>query len=377
MHVVAFDRVGQAPSGPEQTVATGILSPHIGSSAAGAFVAVAAPAGPPVEPGQPRWTWSDPAVAKLPDGLEELLDARLSPDGSRMAGVGLDPRPDIWSVDLQRGTKTRLTYGGPTAAPVWSGDGGEILYATKRSESYEIWGRAASATGDERRVYAVSDRHVFPSSVSRSGDVAFVRTGGATRSDVGLLRAGQSSPALIIESPFDDVAAAVSPDGSLLAYQTDESGRWEIVLVTLKDGRHSPVSSGGGTRPFWSADGKTLFFEWQDAVMAAPIKGDGQTVGGISAMFRLNGAQPVGVHPAGAAPAPAPPGICPVVRRGHPAVDYRAARAAGTPDCDLTPLTTVRLRSALRSADASETTRLRRGMGVPPRGSATPACAWR
>ena len=80
----------------------------------------------------------------------------------RVAGVGLDPRPDIWSVDLQRGTKTRLTFGGPTAAPVWSADGAEVLYAVRHGETYEIWARAASATGDERRVHAVARPSSLP-----------------------------------------------------------------------------------------------------------------------------------------------------------------------------------------------------------------------
>ena len=297
VHVVAFDRVRQAPSGPEQTVATGIVSPHIASSAAGAFVAVTAGPALPVEAALPRWSWSDQRAAKLPDGLEDLLDARLSPDGSRIAGVGLDPRPDVWSMDLERGTKTRLTDGGPTAAPVWSADGGEVLYAVRYGESYEIWARAASATGDNRRVFAASGHNVFPASVSRDATLAFVMTGGSTRSGIGLLRAGQSSPALVIDSRFDELAPALSPDGSWLAYQTDESGVWEIVLATLADGRRFPVSSGGGVRPFWSADGATLFFEQNDDLMAVSIAAGMQVVGDIKPFLDLNGTRPAGSHP--------------------------------------------------------------------------------
>ena len=299
VQVVAFDRVRQAPSGPEQTVITGVASPHIASSGAGSFVAVSRGSPPTAESTLQRWTWSDASGSRLAEGLEDLLDARLSPDGSRVAGVGLDPRPDIWSVDLQRGTKTRLTFGGPTAAPVWSADGAEVLYAVRHGETYEIWARAASATGDERRVHAVQGRHLFPRSVSRAGDVAFVQTGGPTRSDVGLLRAGQSTATLIVESAFDDLAPALSPDGSLLAYQTDESGRWEIVLVTLADGRRSPVSSGGGVRPFWSVDGATLFFESGDQLMAAAMTGD-RAIGAIRPVLRLEGGRAAGVHPRGA-----------------------------------------------------------------------------
>ena len=298
VHAVAFDRVRQAPAGVEQTVGTGTLAPHIAASAAGAFVSlvnrpVPEAAVPPV------WSWGGSGVKPLAGGLENFLEPRLSVDGTRIAAVGLDPRPDVWVVDLQRGTKTRVTFGGPTAAPVWSGNGQEVLYAAGRSGAYEIWARGAAATGDERRVLAINDRHVFPSSVSRDGDLAFVRTGGPTRADVGLLRAGQSTPSLVVESPYDDVAPSLSPDGVSLAYQTDESGRWEVIVVRLRDNRRTPVSTSGGMRPFWAIDGRTLYFQQGDELSAVNIDSAGELAGGVNRVAKLNGATAAGITPDG------------------------------------------------------------------------------
>ena len=296
LHGVAFDRVRQAPSGADRTVVTGILSPHIASAPA-AFVFAARPSADPssISP----FFWNQAGEPALAAGLEQVRDPKLSPDGLRIAAVGLDPRADVWSVDLQRGTRTRLTYGGPTAAPVWRADGHSVLYAARKALSWEIWTRPLSLEGDERRVLAVAGRHVFPASASRNGDIAFVQTGGSNRSDVGLLRAGESSPSIVVQSPFDEIAPAISPDGSRLAYQTDESGRWEIVLLRVRDGRRSPVSSGGGMRPFWSADGRTIYFERGDELTSASADAAGEVRGGTTAVMRLDGATPAGITPGG------------------------------------------------------------------------------
>jgi serine/threonine-protein kinase len=298
VHAVAFDRVRQAPAGVEQTVRTGALAPHIAASATGAFVSLVNP--PPSQVNAlPAWAWSGPGGKPIAAGLEDFLDARVSPDGVRIAAVGLDPRPDVWIVDLERGTRTRVTFGGPTAAPVWNAGGQDVLYAARRSAAYEIWARSATGTGDERRVLAIDDRHLLPSSVSRGGDLAFVRTGGPTRADVGVLRNGQSAPTLVVESPFDELAPSLSPDGASLAYQTDESGRWEIILVRLRDNRRSPVSTGGGVRPFWATDGRTLYFQQGDELMAVGVDSAGELAGGTRPVVKLNGATAAGIAPDG------------------------------------------------------------------------------
>ncbi len=51
----------------------------------------------------------------------------------------------------------------------------------------------------------------------------------------------------------------VSPDGTLAAYSSNESGQYEIYIRSFPDpGERTIVSQGGGDVPFWAPDGNTL-----------------------------------------------------------------------------------------------------------------------
>jgi hypothetical protein len=55
-----------------------------------------------------------------------------------------------------------------------------------------------------------------------------------------------------------------------LAYVSDESGRPDI-YANRRDGSRVRVSFGGGTRPRWSRDGRSLFFVRGTAIMRATL----------------------------------------------------------------------------------------------------------
>ena len=271
-----YDASKQEIRGGEQVVASGVRAPHIVVSPNGAVAYVADTTTDP-DSRPPQWRWSlqtAPGTAPVPS----LLDAALAPTGNRVAGIAPDSAAQLWTADLTRGTTTRLTYAAPAASPAWSADGGTVFYASKPANHYEIWSRDASANGEERKVLSANDRHLFPASAAQ-GAVAYVETGGPDGANVGIVELASGKPRPVANTRFDEVAPALSPDGQRLAYQSNESGRWEVVLLELATGRRVPVSSNGGTRPLWSHDGRSLYFESNGAVLRALVTATGALEG--------------------------------------------------------------------------------------------------
>ena len=73
----------------------------------------------------------------------------------------------------------------------------------------------------------------------------------------------------------------------LIAYTSDQSGRWEIYVQPYPGpGGRLMVSTSGGVNPVWSWDGRELFFRHGDEMWSAPVSmADGLTVGTPRLLF--------------------------------------------------------------------------------------------
>ena len=68
-------------------------------------------------------------------------------------------------------------------------------------------------------------------------------------------------------------AIAASPDGSWLAYVSDESGQDEVYVRPVPGpGGKRQVSIDGGREPAWSPDGRELYYRGDTHLMAADIQ---------------------------------------------------------------------------------------------------------
>jgi serine/threonine-protein kinase len=94
------------------------------------------------------------------------------------------------------------------------------------------------------------------------------------RRNLGVLSLDEHKEALLLDTSFDELNGELSPDGRWLAYQSDESGRYEVYLRPFPNVQASKqsVSTGGGTRPLWRQDGRELFYHVEPAtIMAVPV----------------------------------------------------------------------------------------------------------
>ena len=288
IHAVAFDRARQAITGTDETVVSNVARAQFAIGSSGAFVYAISG-----ESARPSLTWVAGAV--LSGDLGALEDLSLSPDGSRVGGIG---NGDLWVGDVSRATTTRLTHGGTNVSPVWSGDGTAVLYAARNGGPFEAWTRDdAGATPAKLTLSAAArHRHVFPTSVTRDGRLmAYTESGGGGRGDVKVAELSNGTTVASVETPFDETNGVLSPDGRLLAYQSDESGRWEIYLLKLDDRQRIAVSSAGGRNPMWSTGGTSLMYRAAGTTMRIAIDASGHPAGVPVVIAAPPGATVVGI----------------------------------------------------------------------------------
>jgi DNA-binding winged helix-turn-helix (wHTH) protein/Tol biopolymer transport system component len=296
LHAVAFDPVRLVTAGAPRTVLAGVGAPaQYALSSSGSLIYALAPQA------DTGLTWLSATASELarPE-IRRLRSAALSPDGARIAGVNADgARSDIWIADAVRGASTRLTHSGAHASPVWSADGRTVFFAARSDGAFGIWSRDAEGTRPATRLWT-GVRHALPLAASPDGALlVFSQTSPSTARDLWALPLSGGNARPLAQGPFDETAASFSPDASLLAYQSAESGRWEIYVLRQRDGRRIVVSTEGGEHPVWTRDG--LYYQTRLAVVRAAISADGDnlSVASIQPIATVRGAALQGVSPDG------------------------------------------------------------------------------
>ena len=102
--------------------------------------------------------------------------------------------------------------------------------------------------------------------------VDYIAFGGA-RANVGRLPLRQDAKIEpLVGTRADEYAAALSPDGRFVAYQSDEGGQPEIYVRELaaSAGRWQ-VSNAGGEEPMWSHDGRMIFYRIEGRLMRVTV----------------------------------------------------------------------------------------------------------
>ncbi len=279
----AFDPAGGKLSGQVQTVSTGVLNDvttwHLGATASdGGLLAFGNGTS-----GNVQLVWMDRTgkqTSVAAENLQNLQFARLSPEGDRIALMLDSGINDIWSLDLARGVRTRLTFG-PVANtyPIWSPDGKWVAYGSRRPGSSGIYRKLADGSGAEEALISAPDATGFiPTDWSRDGKTLFYSTGLLTGDQIiwALPLDGDRKPQQVVAHGTNGV---LSPNGHWLAY-TAFSGASEIYVVGYGGSQGKwQVSPNGGQVPQWSKDGKELYyFDGTQSISAVPVKDLGNTL---------------------------------------------------------------------------------------------------
>ncbi|MGE0442651.1 MAG: protein kinase [Gemmatimonadales bacterium] len=198
---------------------------------------------------------------------------RISPDGTRLA---VTRRQEIWVLDLRSGAWTRLTRTPDFTEPQWSPDGRRILHSVfQQATGYAglAW-RNADGSGDQHLVHSAMGDD-WPSDWSADGRRVAVYGGpvGMNVSVVELDDTATLHPVTQMSGTAVARNARFSPDGRWLAYQSNETGRMQVYVVSYPDlGQKRPVSADGGTEPAWKPGGGELFYRNGASLMAVTIR---------------------------------------------------------------------------------------------------------
>jgi serine/threonine-protein kinase len=162
---------------------------------------------------------------------------RFSPDGKRLAfSIGTAQGYDIWVKDLDRDTPSRLSFlPGLNDWPVWTPDGKNIVFRSSNPAAPGMYWIRSDGSGEAQRLTDGKLSEV-PYSFSPDGKrLAFDQAGNGGSFDIftAPIEGDASHPKLgkaelFLGTPFHEVDPAFSPDGRWLAYQSNESGTFEV-----------------------------------------------------------------------------------------------------------------------------------------------------
>jgi serine/threonine protein kinase len=280
---VATDRTAVAPGPDGMAVSASMSGPIVYR------------ARPPQDDHQLTWfDRSGKEVMRLGTPSVAGLAPTLSPDGRHVAVSRLvEGNRDIWMLDLDRNVFSRFTFDpAGEVSPFWTPDGRWILFASNRSGVSSIF-RKPVAGGDDEPLL-VTDQNINTANISPDGRTMFFsRADPKTLRDLWAKRLDSTDPPFpVLRSPNQDLNGEFAPNGKWFAYQSNESGRYEVSL--RKFGSSGPtiqVSSDGGTQPRWRHDGRELFYLALDRqLMAVPVTFSGNAqdvkVGTPSRLFQ-------------------------------------------------------------------------------------------
>ena len=245
---------------------------------------------------QPKWFDRSGKEVGVLDKAGVYGNVAIAPNDVAVAADSIDLpslNMDIWTYpSWHESTSRRLTFDpGYDGAAVWSPDGSEILFSSNRQLNLDLYIKRADGGQEERNVlHDPYDK--LANDWSRDGkyilfrhadELQYVTLPGlavnAYLKSSGILRNGQ-----------------FSPDGKWVAYNSNETGKWEIYVTSFPEPHGKwQISTTGGEQPRWRGDGKELFYLSSDGrMMGVPVStGASFTSGAAVLLFQANPKVPV------------------------------------------------------------------------------------
>jgi Tol biopolymer transport system component len=214
----------------------------------------------------------------------DYRNVMLSPDGRFVAVDIAAPQQSVhvWAGSVARGVLSRLTTGDTPDMAAAVSSTGQVAFSYALDGALGDLDVATINRADPPEPWVKSDEQKHLNHFSHDGRFLIYDSHHATRrQDLWIVpTTGDRKPIPFLTTPADETFGQFSPDGRWVAYSSDETGRRDVYVQGFAPDRQPAtgvgkwtVSTAGGDKPRWSADGKELFYLAPDGrLMAVPVK---------------------------------------------------------------------------------------------------------
>ena len=238
---------------------------------------------------QLKWYARDGSTIGSLNPVIDYQQFTLSPDAKRLALNSFHQHAtgSLWLIDIATDTTTPLTFDPHAQSdPVWSPDSRYVAFNLLPNGGTDppfIIQTIEIGNQQPHLVYGDDVRHWVE---DWSPDGRFLVA--HDTKTVSILRlTGDTKPQAVYSSSFLKDAFHLSPDGHLIAYGENRSGRWEVFVAAFPSFQDiKQVSVAGGAQPRWRGDGRELFFiDNEGRMMSATVGRGSPQVGVLKKLF--------------------------------------------------------------------------------------------
>lgn len=273
-----FDAERGAVTGRPQPLVTGVGTTATGRGLFAASSRVLLTAPETSRARQMTWLTADGSRLGTVSEPGDYWQLRLAPD-DRLVAVTMTA-PLLGTLDIFRvaidaaGPPERLSTSiFADSHPVWAPDGRALVFRTVEGGQPVLFRRRLPSLDTPPEPLPGTDRGRTPTDWA-SGLLYQEESGGAAVLSVLNLETGEHTP--VTRPGFNSTDGRWSPDGRWLAYVSDESGQPDVYVQPWPSGSRVRVSFGGGSKPRWSRDGRSLYFQRGDWIVRADRASNGQ-----------------------------------------------------------------------------------------------------
>ena len=144
---------------------------------------------------------------------------------------------DVWLMETARGLMTKLTtHPAEDIFPYWSRDGQAIVFSSNRDDRWALY-RTRVTGGNEELLLQTGQEPSFATDSSPDGRLLlYQRRHPMTGWDMRTLSVKDGATTAAVQTDADERNGQFSPDGAWLAYESNDSGPYEVFLRRFPEG---------------------------------------------------------------------------------------------------------------------------------------------